>query len=79
MFDPSTEGMYICQLLMTDNYQGHVIGIDCDRNLILDGCERYALTLSMKNIHYCCGSRTRSVKRILYCYQLVKQEHQKKK
>ena len=72
MLDKETKGQYICQLKTSVGTSRHVVGIDCNKKVIFDCCERYALKLSLKNLHYCCGENFAKLDKIVYCYQLVK-------
>ena len=67
-----TSGQYICQLEAIGGDRKHVIGVDVDRKLILDASESHALRLSHENIDYCVGKNFIGVRKIIYCYELVK-------
>ena len=67
-------GQYICQFEMSDGTTDHVVGIDCNLRHIYDSYEQHAIRLSKENLDYCCGDEeSLTLKRIVYCYELVKQ------
>ena len=68
----TTTGQYICQLESNGGNKNHVVGIDCNKKAILDGCESHALSLNKDNLDHCCGHYLKGLKRIVYCYELVK-------
>ena len=74
-----TRGKYVCCLCDGNYSSNHAIGVDCDScpKHIWDCCERYALELTMKNLHRCCGHNSHFEK-IKYVGQL-KQYGQKSK
>ena len=72
IMNPSTSGQYICQLESNGGNKNHVIGIDCNEKAIVDSCEKYALKLTRENLNHCCGVHLKGLKRIIYCYRLVK-------
>ena len=78
LLDKKTSGKYISQLEAHGGSKTHVVGIDCDEKVILDCHEQYALSLSKKNLDYCCGKYLLGVKKIPYCYEVVKGNTKKK-
>ena len=79
MLDPYTTGKYICQLETNGGAKTHVVGIDCDRQIIIDSCESHALRLSKNNLDLCCGHHFTGIKHIKYCYELIYNVQQRKK
>ena len=71
MLDEDTKGQFLCQLRTSTGTSTHVIGVDCNRKLIFDCCEKYALKLTRDNLDYCCGEESGKLDRIIYCFQLV--------
>ena len=68
----TTKGQYICQLAADAGEVNHVIGIDCACQAILDASEEYAIELSRDNINTCAGKFLTNMKKIVNCYELVK-------
>ena len=74
ILDEDTKGQYLCQLQTSNSTKRYVIGVYCNKKLIFDSCEKYALDLTRKNLDYCCGENSATLKRIVYCYELTKQK-----
>ena len=70
MTSMTAAGMYLCQLETNNNQNSHVIGIDCDKKVIYDCEEEYALHLNIQNLDRCCGRFQNGIKSIFYCAQL---------
>ena len=66
-----THGKYMVKLKLEDNTQQHVIGIDCDKQLIYDCMEEYALPLNNQNINNCGGKQYAKVYQIKDCWELI--------
>ena len=66
-----TEGKYIVKLKLEDDTQQHVIGIDCDNQLIYDCMEQYALPLMEYNLNNCGGKEYAKVHQIKDCWQVT--------
>ena len=72
IFSNKTSGQYICQLEFSGGDTKHVIGVDIDRRVILDASELHAFELTIDNFNYCAGAKFRNVRKIVYCFELVK-------
>ena len=72
IFSNRTSGQYICQLEFSGGDTKHVIGVDTDRRIILDASESHAFELTIDNFNYCAGAKFRNVRKIVYCFELVK-------
>ena len=72
IFNEDTTGQYLCQLETQGGCKKHVVVIDCNQKVILDGCETHAIFLSQENLDYCCGKYLLGVRKIYCCYQLLK-------
>ena len=70
LFLEDTVGQYICQLETSGGDRKHVIGIDTDRNYILDASENYAMQFTRENLDYVAGKNENGVRKIVYCYEL---------
>lgn len=65
------KGKYVVMLKMSDGEYSHVVGVDCDKNLIYDCMEKYALELNSDNFDFCGGMEDVKVKCIPICFELV--------
>ena len=72
IFDANTRGMYLCQLESQGGCKNHVVAVDCDLQVILDGCETHAIKLTRSNLNYCCGKYLLGVRKIYLCYEIKK-------
>ena len=72
IFDINTKGQYLCQLESHGGCKNHVVAIDCDLQVILDGCESHAIKLTRSNLNYCCGKFLLGVRKIYLCVQIMK-------
>ena len=72
IFSPRTSGQYICQLEAIGGCRKHVIAVDTDKQVILDACESHALKLTKDNLDYCSGKYYLGIRKIVYCYELVR-------
>ena len=82
LLNDMTHGKYIMKLKLEDDTQQHVIGIDCDSQLIYDCMEEYALPLTEKNLNNCGGKQYAKVDQIKDCWELttsMKHKHKKPK
>ena len=71
LINTNIHGKYVVMLKMGDGEYSHVVGVDCDKNLIYDCMEKYALELNSDNFDFCGGKEDVKVKCIPICFELV--------
>ena len=71
LMNPDTTGQYLCKLDSQGNQRLHVVGIDCNKKLIFDSMESYALELSKDNLDHCVRSELIGINKIALCRKLI--------
>ena len=66
-----TKGKYVVELQYNNTARTHVVGIDCDYDLIWDSTEQYAMELTIKNLNYCAGKKGAKIECIPHCYKVL--------
>ena len=75
----TTSGKFIAQLKFTTGENHHIVGIDCDKRVIFDSMEDYAMTLTKSNLDACSGSKGSKLAKIPFCFELKPSGKQFKK
>lgn len=77
LINDTTSGQFIAQLKFDDGENFHLVGIDCDKQLIFDCYEKYALKLTKNNFDCCSGYGGGKIAKIPFCFELKQRQRKK--